>query len=546
MPDVVIDPLTGPPHGIHGRVVTMDHRHRVIDDATLWIEMGVIRRITTGSDARPEGFDGVPVVRTGGTIYPGMIELHNHLPYDVLGMWKVPKPYRNRGQWGSHDDYRRLVSGPMKVLGKTAGYIEAVIRYVEVKMLVAGVTTSQGVALYSNANTRRYHRGLVRNVEETNDPDLPEAESRVADVDAADADSFLTRLRRGKKLILHLAEGVDETARGHFLALRTSNGGWAVTPELVGIHAAGLVEEDFAVLADNGASIVWSPSSNLMLYGDTARIDAARREGVTVALGSDWSPTGSKNLLAELSVAKAAAAAFGWDLSDRDLADMVTRNAARAVGWDKALGSLEEGKRADLFVLHGRSGDPYERLVDANERSVVLVVVNGVPRYGQSRFMPPGSEPVLVGGSRRSLYLEQETADPVVAEISFSEAVRRLEDGMANIVALARALEEAAGSVSAALGGTRGIPPATELGIARGGERWVIELEEETPDATSTRPSLGRDELLPDLGGFRAAEKLSEILGPMELDPLTVVDDSSYGRRLRSQPNLPTELLSHL
>jgi len=32
----------------------------------------------------------------------------------------------------------------------------------------------------------------------------------------------------------------------------------------------------------------------------------------------------------------------------------------------------------------------------------------------------------------------------------------------------------------------------------------------------------------------------------MELDPLTVVDDPSYGRRLRSQPNLPTELLSHL
>ena len=27
--------------------------------------------------------------------------------------------YGNRGQWGSHDDYRRLVSGPMKVLGKT-------------------------------------------------------------------------------------------------------------------------------------------------------------------------------------------------------------------------------------------------------------------------------------------------------------------------------------------------------------------------------------------------------------------------------------------
>ena len=49
--------------------------------------------------------------------------------------------------------------------------------------------------------------------------------------------------------------------------------------------------------------MIWSPLSNLLLYGGTAHVDAAREAGVTIGLGSDWSPTGSKNLLGELKVA---------------------------------------------------------------------------------------------------------------------------------------------------------------------------------------------------------------------------------------------------
>jgi hypothetical protein len=146
---------------------------------------------------RPGGLRGAPVVRTGGTIYPGLIELHNHLPYDVLPLWEVPRRYGNRGQWGSSNpDYRARVSGPMGVLGSVAGYIEAVVRYVEAKCLVAGVTTSQGVALYSNAGARRYFRGVVRNVEQPGVPDLPAASTRIADVEAEHAAAFRTGSRR--------------------------------------------------------------------------------------------------------------------------------------------------------------------------------------------------------------------------------------------------------------------------------------------------------------------------------------------------------------
>ena len=192
----------------------------------------------------------------------------------------------------------------MTVLGKTLGLPQAVVRYVECKCLVAGVTTSQGIALYSNNGIQKFYRGNIRNVEDTREVDLEDAATKISDVEATQAKDFLTRLKKTHKLILHLAEGLGPTARVHFTALHLADGTWALAPSLVGIHANGLDAGDFDVLHDHGVGIVWSPLSNLLLYGGTTNVAAAKAKGVTVALGSDWSPSGSRNLLAELKVAR--------------------------------------------------------------------------------------------------------------------------------------------------------------------------------------------------------------------------------------------------
>ena len=48
---------------------------------------------------------------------------------------------------------------------------------------------------------------------------------------------------------------------------------------------------------------MWSPFSNLWLYGATTDVAAARARGLRLCLGSDWAPSGTKNLLGELKVA---------------------------------------------------------------------------------------------------------------------------------------------------------------------------------------------------------------------------------------------------
>ena len=63
----------------------------------------------------------------------------------------------------------------MKVLAHTPKYVPAVVRYVEAKCLVGGTTTTQGIALSSFAGIQHFYKGIVRNVEQTDDADLPEA-----------------------------------------------------------------------------------------------------------------------------------------------------------------------------------------------------------------------------------------------------------------------------------------------------------------------------------------------------------------------------------
>jgi hypothetical protein len=157
-----------------------------------------------------------------------------------------PKKYENRDEWGGkrNKEYRPAISGPMTVLGKSPGLLPALIRYVEAKCLVAGVTTSQGIELFSNRGARRYYRGIVRNVENTEDPGLPDASAKISDMEAASARKFLAKLQKETCFLLHLSEGTNAAARAHFKALEFAPSEWAVSKALAGIHCAALTAAD--------------------------------------------------------------------------------------------------------------------------------------------------------------------------------------------------------------------------------------------------------------------------------------------------------------
>ncbi len=489
-----------------------------------------------------------------------MIELHNHLSYNALQVWQVPRVFANRGQWSSHPDKRRLISQPMSVLAGVGGMIEGLVRYVEAKCLVAGVTTSQGLTLVAAPGIEHHYRGIVRNVEATDDPALPEALTRIADVDSASA--FKKRLKTADKasLILHLAEGIGESARKHFLNLQLPDSSWAISPSLVGIHSAGLSGADFDVMAANGGGIVWSPLSNLLLYADTCDVKRARQAGVMLALGSDWSPSGSKNLLSELKVAKAWSDLKGGLFTARELVAMATINPARMLKWEGALGSLAPDKWADILVLRGKAGDPYDQLLKALEDDIALVFINGVPRFGDAAQMAnvaaqivpdavAGLEKRKLAGTAMAFNFVPLAPDPLISQVPLAEAQARLTKGLHDLPELASGLADPviASGLLGVLGGTADDPTV---------RRWVLALDNE-PEGTGmalggTERPLAPWENAPGqptpFGGDALAVNAAAAanLVSMELDSLSVVEDDRYFERLVSQINLPEQFAATL
>lgn len=538
----VIDGSEGGRLALKGRIVTMDASDTVVPQGTIYINQGSIMAIRDASAPPPPEFQDTPVVATGCTIFPGLIELHNHLSYNALRLWDVPKKYTNRNQWGGTPTYRKLISGPMTVLGKSPDLLPAVVRYVEMKCLLGGVTTSQGIELFSNAGSRRYYRGIVRNVEQTDEADLPEATAKIADIEASVASLFLARLKKQSCFLLHLSEGTDQAARNHFLALHLSQDQWAITPALAGIHCAALQPEDFSILAEKGGAMVWSPFSNLLLYGATADVAAAKSAGVRIGLGSDWSPSGSKNLLGELKVARIVSANNGGIFTDRDIVALATRGAAEILSWSKLLGSLEVGKKADLLSIAGTAGDPYGALLGAKESDIHLVLINGIPRYGSSALMSslgtPG-ESIQVGAESRVINLVQQTEDPSVSAISLAQARDTLTSALKTLPSLAKKLEKpvALARLAASVRKRTGKP----LPLV-----WSLVLDEIEETGMELRPRLP----LPGWKGLTgpphvmaaASAPLSSILEPLDLDPLTVVDDPNFLPLVAREKNLPAYL----
>ena len=184
---------------------------------------------------------------------------------------------------------------------------------------------------------------------------------------------------------IHIAEGVDERSRAEFDILVQNN---LLVGELVLIHGVALGQQEFTQMANVGATLVWSPLSNLLLYGQTADIAAAKAAGVHIALAPDWAPSGSKSPLHELKVADL------WDdemlgdiFTDYELVEMVTSSAAIATNWDNEVGTLEAGKVADLVVVDNIHANPYRNLINAIDPDVRLTVVGGLAVYGDEDIM---------------------------------------------------------------------------------------------------------------------------------------------------------------
>lgn len=368
---------------------------------------------------------GVPVTDTGGVILPGLIDLHGHPEFNVFAAWEPPRLYINRWTWRESEEYRTVVRRPCnRLIRAPFKLLREMTRYAEVRALVGGVTAIQGA-------TARYpdrSEALVRNV------DLPifgqHRAVSIVDIDFVEPAKRLELRQRLDNheitaLYIHVAEGRADNATARKEFDEVANAGF-LRAETVVIHGTALDDQQMGRLHEVGGKIVWSPQSNLRLYGETTNVAKAISLGIPLGLGADWLPSGSASLLAEMKVARERLVLQKVPLTEpqlwRKLVRMVTADAAAIAGLSDSLGKLESGRPADIIVLRRAFEDPYRSVVEAEPADVELVVIGGFLAYGRADWMDeiapcPDAEQVIAWGKNMKLdtsYVASPTGEPPI------------------------------------------------------------------------------------------------------------------------------------
>jgi 5-methylthioadenosine/S-adenosylhomocysteine deaminase len=170
--------------------------------------------------------------------------------------------------------------------------------------------------------------------------------------------------RTGALMTFHLSETRGEVYE-HKNKTGKRPGDWLssigfLNERCLAAHSAWLTINEVRALAKAGASISSCPVSNMKLAtGGVAPIPEMQREGVNVTIGTDGSTTNnSLDMFGEMKTLALLQKSSRWDptvVKAQEALDFATVNAAKALGLQKEIGSIEVGKRADIVIMDSDS-----------------------------------------------------------------------------------------------------------------------------------------------------------------------------------------------
>jgi guanine deaminase len=213
----------------------------------------------------------------------------------------------------------------------------------------------------------------------------------------------------------HLAENREEIEKVHHLFMSAHDYTHVyetcglLTPKTVLGHCIHLNQREIAAIAASQASVAHCPTSNLFLGSGLIKLDQLMRAGISVGLGSDVAAGPELNMWqvmrAAIDVQKARGA---YEQNLRALRPseafyLGTHGGARALGKSKIIGTLDAGKEADLTIIDLSALAPYgnqslnlEQM--STEDVVALCIYRGGPHatlatYVRGRCVYSASQP---------------------------------------------------------------------------------------------------------------------------------------------------------
>jgi cytosine/adenosine deaminase-related metal-dependent hydrolase len=318
------------------------------------------------------------------------------------------------------EDPKAYISNKKKISAPTDLVLPADFTYfweVLKPLIEAGLSYEKALAQDVNENCSLDHKFTEANVNESVSLKILADKSLLKDKCTAHHSKFIRFINWHHKtiaskknamkhpdyasFIVHLAEGRRDDAYNQTEFVMAKLMGF-VGPRINFVHGVGITKSGLTEMGKNGMGIIWSPFSNMILYGQTLDVKTAKTAGVNLALGSDWLPTGTRSVLDELKVAYKYVLAdvnkvgLKKIINDEDLYLMVNENPAKMIGHfevnpakgEHGIGQLKVGAMASIIAVKKYSENPYKNLVRyAFEKDINLVVVNGEPMYGSKSYI---------------------------------------------------------------------------------------------------------------------------------------------------------------
>lgn len=420
----------------HAYLVTVDAERRVIPDGWLHVTDDTIAAIGSAGDEKPAADE---VLDMGGMlVLPGLINGHNH-------HWA--SLFKNTGEGLLLEPWLDQVTLPLKSVLTNEDY-RAAAYLGAIEQIRTGTTCSLNHAVNENdeISMRAFiepvldigiRQLVTKELRDAPDPVFstkypPHVYPRSRDEEVALAESLVDRwdgaqgtvhmglaIETGANWMLHNSTSDEIIEAGVELAkrrnLKITNHCSAGTPWLsikefrdatgggdvdylvrvgalvdnwVLIHSLWLTDREIDHIARAGASVISNPVSNAYSCDGIAPLKQMFAAGVNVGLGSDGAYVNcSMDMVEQMKFAVLIQNVTHLDptlMSAERVIEMATINAAKALGLDHLIGSLEVGKRADIVAFdldkaHSTVGNrPIAALVfSAHGTDVDTVMVNG-------------------------------------------------------------------------------------------------------------------------------------------------------------------------